>query len=616
LKSARTLVALALVLTSWTAARSARACGGTFCDTGPRAMPVDQKGENILFVMSSGQVEAHIQIQYNGDAARFAWVLPVPALPEVEVGSEALFQSLLLGTVPRFGLNTTGCGGGTIFSTGTGGGRGPPAVDGGGDGTTIVVQKTVGSFDVTVLKGGSAAEVSSWLDANGYAIGPDVPPLLEGYVAEKFFFVAVKLTGGAGIDQIHPLVVRYTGTDPCVPLRLTAVAAIEDMGVRTFFLGSRRVVPKSYKHVVFNPVMLNWYNLAPNYEDVITQAADAPVANGHAFVTEYAGNSSVVSRTGLVSQRWTASVFVNADPTKVIDLLSLQGLVALCGGGTCTYTHALILPLLREFLPAPPGVDEGGFYDCLACYAKDIDRVAWGDGTGFARALEERVIVPGRHANDLLDANPYLTRMYTTISPAEMSEDPTFEETDGLPPVGTTQTATALTSCDGKTGVILPDGREVGLDRVTNPSSPSAVTVKWPTFRSEMPWVERVEELGGSTGPIVLVDNSATIDRLLKEWNDSIGWIPGGLDAGGGGAGGGPGAGGGLGASGGFAGAGTGGGSPKAGDWLTVTGGGCGCAVPGTGKPVGPLSGWLVALAFALARRFRTRECCARLVGR
>src|SRR5207247_11047301 len=95
---------------------------------------------------------------------------------------------------------------------------GPPAVDGGGDVTTIIAQKTVGSFDTTVLKGGTSAEVAAWLDANGYATGPDAPSRLDSYVAKQFVFVAVKLTGGAGIDQIHPLVVRYQGTEPCVPL--------------------------------------------------------------------------------------------------------------------------------------------------------------------------------------------------------------------------------------------------------------------------------------------------------------------------------------------------------------------------------------------------------------
>ena len=37
--------ALALAL----APTPARACGGTFCDSGPVVMPVDQSGENILF---------------------------------------------------------------------------------------------------------------------------------------------------------------------------------------------------------------------------------------------------------------------------------------------------------------------------------------------------------------------------------------------------------------------------------------------------------------------------------------------------------------------------------------------------------------------------------------
>src|SRR3954447_19744894 len=103
----RWLGGLAVAVAAFSVPRPSVACGGTFCDSGPRAMAVDQKGENILFAMGGGKVEAHIQIQYNGDAARFAWVLPVPALPEIEVGSQAIFQSLLSGTVPRFGFRST-----------------------------------------------------------------------------------------------------------------------------------------------------------------------------------------------------------------------------------------------------------------------------------------------------------------------------------------------------------------------------------------------------------------------------------------------------------------------------------------------------------------------------
>ncbi|HEY3236040.1 MAG TPA: hypothetical protein VGJ84_15090, partial [Polyangiaceae bacterium] len=65
LKSARAIFA-SLILWSSALPRTASACGGTFCDSGPTAMPVDQSGENILFVMNGNTVEAHIQIQYQG----------------------------------------------------------------------------------------------------------------------------------------------------------------------------------------------------------------------------------------------------------------------------------------------------------------------------------------------------------------------------------------------------------------------------------------------------------------------------------------------------------------------------------------------------------------------
>jgi hypothetical protein len=603
------VLALAALGAALGAPRSAAACGGTFCDSGPRAMAVDQKGENILFVVAGGKVEAHIQIQYKGDAARFAWVLPVPALPEVEVGSQALFQNLLSGTVPRYGLNaiTDSCPNAVLAPslppTRANGSATIAAIDGGGGGTMVVLQKAVGSFEVTVLQGGTAQEITDWLTSNGYAMPPETPQLLQSYVAKSFLFVAVKLTGGAGIDEIHPLVVRYPGTEPCVPLELTKVAAVEDMGVRTFFLGSDRIVPKNYKHVALNPLMINWLNLATNYDEVISHAVDNPVADGHAFVTEYAGPSNVVSNGGLVSQQWSGQPFVGADVMSVIDLLKAQGFISFCGGAQCTFTHPLILPLLRTYVPAPAGVDEGAFYECMKCYASKVDKTAWGDGTGFAVALEERVIVPGRRAADLLMAHPYLTRMFTTISPAEMTVDPTFEARTGLPDVGFSQTGTQRTRCDNKSGVILPDAREVGLAPVNNPASPSAMRVMWPTFTAEMPWAERVEDLtsasaagaqvstDGGAPIVVLVDNKDKIDALLKAWNDSVGWVPQGLDAGG------------VGAIASLRDAQADGDSSTD---LSVNGGGaCACDVPGRAARGGYWTGLSLAMGMLIGRRRR-----------
>jgi hypothetical protein len=311
-----------------------------------------------------------------------------------------------------------------------------------------------------------------------------------------------------------------------------------------------------------------------------------------------------------VSPQWNASAFVGVEPARVIEILRQQGLVLFCGGGACSYTHPLVLPLLRQFLPPPSGVDEGGFYACLACYAKDINAPIWGDGTGFARALEERVIVPGRRASDLLQAHSYLTRMFTTISPAEMTEDPTFEERDGLPPVGFTQTATLVTKCDDKRGVVLPDGREVGLARVIDPASPAASPFMWPTFTAAMPWAERVEEFT-SAGAIALVDNGATIDRLLAEWNASVGWVTEGVDAGRSGGVAGAGGAGGAGGTG-FGGSAGGSGVDAGLELSASSGSGCGCTVPRrtSGRAWG-IGGALV-LALGSAHRWAVRRRRAR----
>ena len=222
------IAGLALSMMVSTEAQDARACGGTFCDSGPQAMPVDQSGENVLFVMDGKTVEAHVQIQYQGAAERFAWIVPMPKVPDVQVGSALLFNALLQGTVPQFGFtqqtdvcdrgnsdSASGAGGSGGGSLGMGG-----AAGGAGSGPQVVYEKTVGAFEVVVLQGGTAEEVGKWLVDNNYQNIPTAPEILWDYVAQKYVFVAIKLTAGANSNEIHPLVFRSEGDDPCVPLKL------------------------------------------------------------------------------------------------------------------------------------------------------------------------------------------------------------------------------------------------------------------------------------------------------------------------------------------------------------------------------------------------------------
>jgi MYXO-CTERM domain-containing protein len=602
--------------------RAASACGGTFCDNGPRPMPVDQTGENIAFVMLPGMVEAHIQIQYKGEASKFSWVVPVQALPEVEVGSQGLFDKLLRSTVPTYSFTTQrdfcgGVGTGTSgFAAGAGGSFGgfPADASAASDGGVVVLsQKPVGAFEVTVLGGGTTAEVVTWLTDNQYAVPTNAAALLDGYVANHFLFVAVKLTGGAGIDEIHPLVVRYPGTNPCVPIKLTSVAAVNDMGIRTFFLGGHRVVPKNYKHLVPNLAKFDWFNAATTYNDFISRAIDSPVANGKAWVTEYAGPTSIAAGPAIASSSWNATPFKTSQVVGVVQLLQSQNLMS-CFGSICNYNHPLLLPLLRQYVPAPasltvngqnitdPNAVEGYFYTCLGCYQDKIDVSKW-DPMAFASDLAARVIDPSRHADDLLKTWPYLTRMFTTLSPVEMDLDPEFFERDGLDNVPRINlNAVQRITCTQQAAMTLPDGRAVAL--------PSQGT--WPTFSNQMPFAEKIDEIQPNA-VVNLVDNTATIDAQLKAWNDAQGWPPALTTTGPGpvvGSGGyGPGSSGPGSTGPGSGGQGGAGEAGSSGASVTADGKGCACTAAASSSRAG--GHWVFAALLGLAARYRRRRAQA-----
>ncbi|HVI01719.1 MAG TPA: DUF2330 domain-containing protein [Enhygromyxa sp.] len=517
------LVALATLAVATLALPSAaQACGGTFCDSGPTIMPVDQTGETIVFwIDETGPepfTEAHIQIQYEGEAERFAWIIPVTAVPEVLVGSQALFDNLLQATVPLFVLQNGSIGdcgfsGLACASLGDlvaqGGGR--EAVeeggDGGDDGPEILDRGFAGAFEYVTLTGDSVEEVVTWLEMAGYAQDEDAPPILEEYLQDGFVFVAVKLRSGADVDEIHPLAIRYAGIEPCIPIKLTRIAAVEDMAIRAMFLGDARVAPTNWPHVWLNHARLDFANLpSASYTEAVSMAVDE--AGGRAFITEYAGTDAVVPTTGIHDVAWDVSAFAEIEATAVVDELAAQQLLD-CTASECTFAHPQIEVLLETYLPPPPSVDAHEFWACLSCYEGLIDLDVW-DPAAFASAFEQRVVQPGQHALDMLTDAEYLTRLFTVISPHEMIDDPLFHETSGLDDVDNVIGSTRVFDCGGgPTTVELPDGRQLALTDAG----------EMPDL--QLPAAERIELIPAMGPPQVEVDNGPEIDAAIEAYNAS-----------------------------------------------------------------------------------------------
>jgi hypothetical protein len=467
--------------------RSAEACGGFFCQN----VPVDQSGEHLLFgIEDDGTVVAHIQIQYQGAAESFAWVLPLPSEPEVSVGSDEIFRTLRNLTDPQFYLRWNDRGECKEADQDYGSDADSDAdADGDADGeVTVLQQGPVGPYERAVLQADDAQELLTWLEDNDYQIPAVSLPEIESYVNGDFVFLALRLQKDRSVGDLVPVVVRFEEVGPCIPLRLTSIAASPDMPIYAWVLADGRAVSTNFLDVEPNWAAIDWLRNGSNYEDVVRRAVDE--ATGHSFVTEYAGRASVLDGAFWWVGRYDLdAVRTLEDPAEFVQELISQGFSA---------TSAL-LGLLQQFIPKPAeleDVSEQDFYNCLECYSDALVGLEFDPGA-FADAIEEVIVGPLVEAQAMAGRHPYLTRLHTTISPEEMTEDPIFRFNLDLGDVSNVHQAEAETQCDpnhyrweAPVRLTLPDGQVMFID----PGDPAPSTLE------DMPASSRATQMG-ETGP-------------------------------------------------------------------------------------------------------------------
>ena len=506
-----------LCLGLWGAApRAARACGGFFCSQ----VPVDQTGEQIIFSVAPNHVTAHIQINYSGSASDFAWVVPVQAKPEISLGSRSVFQSVGSLTQPQFNLDWAGAGAAcAAVPRATAGGS--PTAD---HGVTVIDASEVGPYQTVTLESHDSQQLLTWLDDNGFSQPAEALPLIEHYVQLNMLFVALRLKQSATVGEIQPVVLDMATQDPCVPLILTRIAAQPDMPVQVFVLGAARAVPDNWFQVWPDLARINWLQFGSNYRQVVTDAINQ--AAGHGFVTEFAGSSALMKEVIWKPGRYdTTALRTITDPAALLQALLTAGFPR----------DATMQALLRKWIPMPASVSDRGiteqqFYNNLGTYRADLDAVGFVlDAAGFAAELDERVVMPLRQAQAMFDAQPYLTRMLSTVSPAEMTRDPLFVLNAELPDVSNVHLAKAFGMCqsDGTISNLLlqlEDGRVLGIDgdvRLYSGNTP------WPYAAG--PAARRVELVGSTGQPItVQAADVVAIDRALDSMPSSTvrGMVP------------------------------------------------------------------------------------------
>jgi MYXO-CTERM domain-containing protein len=519
-------------------ARPAHACGGLFCSGPPpdpfAPLPVAQSGENIVFAVdkdpSTGQktVTAYIQIQYSGTASDFSWVLPLAAIPTITVGSDRVFAQVAGVTQPSYrvtyvtdgmcrpdrtynGTAVPGAGG-----TGTGGTGG---VADAGTGINVIFRGDVGPYDARVVQASDSAQLLQYLADNGFVVSDTAKSIINDYVQQNKYFVAVKLLSGQSTGAIQPVVLTFAGEVPCVPLKLTAIAALADMPVNLYVLGDSRAVPSNYFELVLNQAKIDWLNNGQNYSAMVKAAADE--AGGNAFIAEYAGTARVMDRMLWPNAAINLDALQTATtPPAFLQQVQAQGLLS----------FGPMLPLLRTYIPEPQvlvdmGVTESQFYNQNASYwAQYQSSFAPFDPVAITADVKSKIVDPLPVGQTLFDGHDYLTRLATYISPEEMNKDPEFVFNPELPTVSNVHTATAhivcgamaYTSCQAPVRVDIPDGggsiwyqrtNYCGFDETGFDAMPS-LAVAWQ------------RTIAGEGQPVI--DNRTAINQQISAHNSAV----------------------------------------------------------------------------------------------
>ena len=421
------------------ASTAVQACGGFFCTT----VPINQAGEQIVFHQEGNDITAMVRILYSGEAEDFSWVVPVPTIPEISLGSDVTFNELEFVSRPQFNLEQTGqvCEKDQIvLSVSTQAESGMDESDGG---VEIEQELFVGPFDIAIVRSDNPDDMAIWLADNGYLLNDRGLELLEPYVTAGMRFVAVKLRSGEPTGSIQPLIMKYQSDKPMVPIRLTAVAAQDDMGVLVWVVNNARAVPENYEHVIPNYTRLNWYtgnaNAYPSYLALITDAMDE--AGGQGFATDYAGSFTEAMRAGLTTADILQARLDSLDSFARDALFISQSLFA-------SQVPTAAIATLQTLLPIADGGDTNVYFepDLLETFytAEELANAR----SGMREAFIEREIQPVGNGVALLPAGAYLTRLYTTLSAEEMTVDPTFNYNSDMPGQPLAREALLSASCD------------------------------------------------------------------------------------------------------------------------------------------------------------------------
>ncbi len=173
---------------------------------------INEPDQKALIYFHNGQEQLVISPSFDGAVGSFAWVVPVPMRPQVEVLKGAPFHELARLVEPEPPLRPRIAAKSMMMES-------RPPVE-------VLERKTVGDYDVSVLASTNASALMDWLSLNHYHLPERAVTPMRSYIREGWTFVACRIKADRSANGLHtgtltPLRLTFPVPSPIYPMRLS-----------------------------------------------------------------------------------------------------------------------------------------------------------------------------------------------------------------------------------------------------------------------------------------------------------------------------------------------------------------------------------------------------------
>lgn len=215
-------IAIGVVLVAFSAS-TAYACGcGIYI---PREGEANVGQERALVRWDGQREDIVMSLGVLGASKEAAIIMPVPAPADVTLGDSDLFDELTEMTKPLEREEIEWVWGTGSMAVGAGA---PEGARPGAPPVTVLSRQNVGPFDVANLAAVDTTALQGWLDENGFELDAGVTALMEPYVADKWTFVAVRMSPDLAGEELggdlQPLTISFDSDKLVYPMRASANA--------------------------------------------------------------------------------------------------------------------------------------------------------------------------------------------------------------------------------------------------------------------------------------------------------------------------------------------------------------------------------------------------------